>query len=382
MRICFLRDIVTSNSFVHNKTQKLFKNQKWCRCFRMRILYSRFPWKNSEYYSTYDPVWLIGSVGPFKEHSKRDRKVHISRRSFCNILWSSILFYSFSNRLVGASESQVYDYDSKSSLGPPQWGSLEESYYLCSEGKLQSPIVLTKSSSTVENVSESPYRLLSRRAKFFARQEPSLRNIIVIEQSFPPPSMVGDVPLMDQSGIPAPAATIEDTISKDTYTFDHIVFHIPSSEHALEGIRTDAEMNIVFRKSSRDHSDYIYLSALLRIGNLNPSFNPIIQLYSSFSNDDSSKKPKVDFDLGDIIPPLSSSSYFSYQGSLSFPPCSENVHWLVFAELLTIGQEQWNMIRCCQEMDNVRPLQASNDRNVVLYSYSSENIIQSNQATS
>jgi len=32
-----------------------------------------------------------------------------------------------------------------------------------------------------------------------------------------------------------------------------------------------------------------------------------------------------------------------------------------------MGREQWNMIRCCQKVDNVRPLQASNDRNVVLY---------------
>ncbi|GJQ09677.1 hypothetical protein GpartN1_g1468.t1 [Galdieria partita] len=379
MSICFLRDAFTSSSFVHNRTQRLLKKQKACRFCRLTISYAHFSWTSCEYYSRYDPAWLIGSLGPFKENSKTDRKSYLSRRSFCHWIWTSILFYSLSNRTVRASDSQVYDYDIKSNRGPSVWGSLDESFSLCSEGKLQSPIVLIQSRATLKNVAESPFRLTFRRAKFFARQEPSLQNIIIIEQSFPPPSMVGDVPLIDQSGIPAPAASIEDTVSKETYTFDHILFHMPCSEHALEGIRMDAEMNIVFRKSSRDRPDYIYLSALLRIGDLNPAWNPIVQLYSSFSNEDSSKKPKIDFDIADIIPTLS--SYFYYQGSLSFPPCSENVHWLVFAEPLTIGQEQWNMIRSSQGIENVRPLQASNDREVVLYSYSPENMIHSNETT-
>eukprot|EP00871_Galdieria_phlegrea_P004068 jgi/Galph1/4662/GphlegSOOS_G3342.1 len=76
--------------------------------------------------------------------------------------------------------------------------------------------------------------------------------------------MVGDAPLIDQSGMPSPAATIENTELNVTYVFDHLLFHMPSSEHAIQGIRTDAEMNIVFQNTSKPLR-YIYLSVLLRI---------------------------------------------------------------------------------------------------------------------
>jgi len=349
----------TFTGFLHSKD---LKRQRHCKYYPIRFPCVHFPHKCCR--NTRNLAWLTGRVS--REPCTVDRSRPISRRSFC-LLSIAILFCKFSSRLARASELKSYDYDVTSTRGPSQWGSLDESYSLCSQGKLQSPIVLTKSNATVENVSQSPFRLTSRHSKFFARQEPSLQDIIVIQQSFPPPSMEGDASLIDQNGIPAPAASIENTVSKDTYTFDHIIFHLPSSEHALEGIRTDAEMNVVFRKSSSRNPNYIYVSTLLRIGDYNSLWNPIIQLYSSFSNEDLSKKPKIDFDIGDILPSLSTTSYFYYLGSGTFPPCTENVEWLIFTEPLSIGREQWNMIRCCQKVDNVRPLQASNDRNVVLY---------------
>jgi len=76
-------------------------------------------------------------------------------------------------------------------------------------------------------------------------------------------------------------------------------------------------MNVVFRKSSSRNPNYIYVSTLLRIGDYNSLWNPIIQLYSSFSNEDLSKKPKIDFDIGDILPSLSTTSYFYYLGIFS-----------------------------------------------------------------
>jgi len=180
----------TFTGFLHSKD---LKRQRHCKYYPIRFPCVHFPHKCCR--NTRNLAWLTCRVS--REPCTVDRSRPISRRSFC-LLSIAILFCKFSSRLARASELKSYDYDVTSTRGPSQWGSLDESYSLCSQGKLQSPIVLTKSNATVENVSQSPFRLTSRHSKFFARQEPSLQDIIVIQQSFPPPSMEGDASLIDQ----------------------------------------------------------------------------------------------------------------------------------------------------------------------------------------
>lgn len=66
-------------------------------------------------------------------------------------------------------------------------------------------------------------------------------------------------------------------------------------------------------------------------------------------------------------------NYFSYQGSLTTPPCSESVKWIVAKNPLTITPAelaQFNQLRNEKGLpmtNNWRPIQEANNR--IVYSY-------------
>ncbi|GLC40446.1 hypothetical protein PLESTB_001346800 [Pleodorina starrii] len=53
----------------------------------------------------------------------------------------------------------------------------------------------------------------------------------------------------------------------------------------------------------------------------------------------------ADIRLGDLLPPLSTRNYVTYEGSLTTPPCSEGLLWHVFLQPQKISQAQWNKYR-------------------------------------
>ena len=59
--------------------------------------------------------------------------------------------------------------------------------------------------------------------------------------------------------------------------------------------------------------------------------------------------------------------FYHYQGSLTTPPCSEGVQWVVMAERRQISKEQ--MATMVSHLhDNNRPVKPLNDREIVLVS--------------
>ena len=85
--------------------------------------------------------------------------------------------------------------------------------------------------------------------------------------------------------------------------------------------------------------------------------------------DDPRHLENLDLDTGDIRPPPE--SYYRYMGSLTTPPCSENVKWIVSAEIREIAPEQMAKI-VARLPENNRPVQPLNGRTVELYAPDNE----------
>ena len=59
------------------------------------------------------------------------------------------------------------------------------------------------------------------------------------------------------------------------------------------------------------------------------------------------------------------STYFSYSGSLTTPPCSEKVNWMVMAQPIEVSKEQIERFRTRYSGNN-RPVQPLHDRRIRL----------------
>ncbi|MCQ6283035.1 carbonic anhydrase family protein, partial [Bacillus sp. EB600] len=71
---------------------------------------------------------------------------------------------------------------------------------------------------------------------------------------------------------------------------------------------------------------------------------------------------KEPIDLQAILPPDQTS--FSYNGSLTTPPCTEEVKWIVFEKPIEMSKEQ---VQAFQQIfpDNHRPVQPLDEREII-----------------
>ena len=150
---------------------------------------------------------------------------------------------------------------------------------------------------------------------------------------------------------------------KDEYIFQQLHFHWGDnskigSEHRIKNVTFPLEMHLVHYNSkygdfgsSVQHPDgLVVLSVLFKIAPYdNKHIQPIMDASRTLTmpgskTDEDDFIESLDLRLERLIP-ANTESYFTYFGSLTTPPCSEVVTWIIFADILGVSEEQMNQFR-------------------------------------
>lgn len=191
---------------------------------------------------------------------------------------------------------------------------------------------------------------------------------------------------------PSPNSLVSGCCLANSYQFAQFHMHwgatdAVGSEHLIDGRSYAAELHFVHwnhvkysnfgdAAASNNHDGLLVLGVLIIIGEENPEFEKLAELTELIKLKDKSARVSRNFDVRKIFP-VDLSKYWTYPGSLTTPPCSQSVKWVVLAEPIEISSRQLNKFRglhrCCNASEcsehnrithNFRPVCKLNQRKI------------------
>lgn len=208
--------------------------------------------------------------------------------------------------------------------GPMSWGKLNPGYAKCDSGERQSPIDIRDGI----RVQLDPLNFDYKDSRFSV-----LDNGHTIQTTLSPGNYLN--------------------VSGKNYELLQFHFHRPSEER-INGKSFEMVMHLVHKDSD---GKLAVVALLMQRGKANSLVQSIWNNLPLEKNDTVNALSSMD--LSQILPVRR--EYFTYMGSLTTPPCSEGVLWLVLKEPIEISGEQIAIFSRLYPM-NARPIQNSSGR--------------------
>jgi carbonic anhydrase len=147
------------------------------------------------------------------------------------------------------------------------------------------------------------------------------------------------------------------SLDYDGHRFDLIQFHFHTpSEHLLDGVTYPMEMHLVH--AEHDHPEHLLVvGVLFKEGVASGLLENLIADVPAHAGDHVDKEAKLD--ASSVL--KRSEGYFHYEGSLTTPPYSETVTWLVVEQAHDASPEQIEALNRI-EGNNARHIQDQNAR--------------------
>lgn len=239
------------------------------------------------------------------ENSVKKYIALVSMLVFCNSL------------LFAAGEAPHWGYDEEE--GPDRWGQLADDFSLCSDGKNQSPIDLVAYVEAelprLDFQYNHPGRLIEINTGH-AIQDNVMpgNNLVVLGKKF---------------------------------ELQQFHFHSPS-EHTVAGEYYPMEVHLVHQN---EHGELLVVGLMFEEGEHNEVMNEL----PSFRAERGEGPLEEPFDYNELVE--GQDDYFLYNGSLTTPPCSEGVQWVVMKQPIIASKAQIQHYHDLLGFDNNRPIQ-------------------------
>lgn len=212
--------------------------------------------------------------------------------------------------------------------GPEHWGDLDAKYSTCSSGKNQSPVNLT---GMIES-DLSPIAI-----NYQARGHEILNNGHTIQVNYKPGSNI--------------------TVGGHTFELKQFHFHSPS-ENTIEGHSYPMEAHFVH--ADKD-GNLAVIAVMFKESEKNAELEKAWAFMPGHTDEKRSLTENVNANL--LLP--RDHAYYRFNGSLTTPPCSEGVWWLVMKYFNTASKKQIEKFTHTLHDPNNRPLQPVNARAIL-----------------
>ena len=140
------------------------------------------------------------------------------------------------------------------------------------------------------------------------------------------------------------------TIDRKVYTLVKFHFHVPS-EHHIDDAEKPAEIHIVHQRVDGGKTYNAVIGVMLTSGGTYPALKPV---FANLPEKACTESRPVWINFPALLP-KELTSYYTYGGSLTTPPCTENVTWYVLDTTREI--EALDLFKLRAFGENARPIQ-------------------------
>lgn len=228
---------------------------------------------------------------------------------------------------AGAAHAEPPHWAYEGTAGPAAWGSLRPEFALCSNGERQSPIDIRDGLA----VDLEPVRFDYQPGRFAV-----VDNGHTVQVNL------------------APGSAID--IGGRRYELVQFHFHRPSEER-IDGRQFEMSVHLVHRDAQ---GRLAVVGVLLEKGPAQPVVQTVWNNLPLEKHEEAAARTTID--PAGLLP--ADRRYYTYMGSLTTPPCSEGVQWVVMRAPVTAGPDQLELFGRLYPM-NARPLQSAGGRRIL-----------------
>ncbi len=221
-----------------------------------------------------------------------------------------------------------WGYEGKES--PEHWGEVDDAYKTCRTGMNQSPVNIdstfrTQLAPLLTDYTDGPITLLNNGHTIQAAMKSETQDSI--------------------------------TFDNTRFTLQQFHFHAPS-ENTVHGKHYAMEMHLVHVNAE---GEIAVVAVMYDKGEANKELDDLWLNMPAGADQNTKLRPNLD--INKLLP--ADKSYWRFSGSLTTPPCSEGVTWLVLKHPMTLSASQLEKFTHTMHHDNNRPVQPLHGRVVV-----------------
>ena len=229
---------------------------------------------------------------------------------------------------AATAEESTHHWSYSGATGPTHWASEDPAFATCGSGKHQSPIDIEKAAVEALPPIEFAY-------------QPMALTVTDTGHSFQVNAAPGS------GGI---------TVGGEHYDLVQFHFHRPSEEE-IHGHHQAMVAHLVHKNAK---GELAVVAVLIRTGNTNAFLKQVFEHFPPKGTAEASV-PGATLNLGDFLP--QQHGYYTFDGSLTTPPCTEHVRWFVLKSAVEASAAQVQQFAARYPHD-ARPVQPLNDRTI------------------